>query len=131
MLLNRVNRLRLRLRLRLHRTIQQRLGHRPALLQLDDLSVDPTTRTVHRGGRVVALTAREFMLLEVLMRRRGQVLSRDLLLQEVWQDERSSSDVVEVNVRYLRQKMEAGGERRLPHTARGQGYCLGQGLREA
>jgi DNA-binding response OmpR family regulator len=119
------------LRLRLHRTIQQRLGQRPALLQFDDLSVDPTTRTVRRGGRVVALTAREFMLLQVLLRRRGQVLSRDLLLQEVWQGERSSSNVVEVYVRYLRQKLEAGGERRLLHTVRGRGYCFGQVLQEA
>jgi two-component system response regulator MprA len=119
------------LRLRLHRTIQQRLGQRPALLQFDDLSVDPTTRTVRRGGRVVALTAREFMLLQVLLRRRGQVLSRDLLLQEVWQGERSNSNVVEVYVRYLRQKLEAGGERRLLHTVRGRGYCFGQVLQEA
>ena len=119
------------LRLRLHRTIQQRSGQRPALLQLDDLSVDPTSRTVRRGGRVVALTAREFMLLQVLLRRRGQVLSRDALLREVWQGERSSSNVVEVYVRYLRQKLEAGGERRLLHTVRGQGYCLGQVLPEA
>ena len=119
------------LRLRLHRTIQQRSGQRPALLQLDDLSVDPTNRTVRRGERVVALTAREFMLLQVLLRRRGQVLSRELLLQEVWQGERSSSNVVEVYVRYLRQKLEAGGERRLLHTARGRGYCLGQVLPEA
>ena len=118
------------LRLRLHRTIQQRSGQRLALLQLDDLSVDPTNRTVRRGGREVALTAREFMLLQVLLRRRGQVLSRELLLQEVWQGERSSSNVVEVYVRYLRQKLEAGGERRLLHTVRGRGYCLGQVLPE-
>ena len=119
------------LRLRLHRTIQQRSGQRPALLELDDLRVDPTNRTVRRGDRVVALTAREFMLLQVLLRRRGQVLSRELLLQEVWQGERSSSNVVEVYVRYLRQKLEAGGERRLLHTVRGRGYCLGQVLPEA
>ena len=119
------------LRLRLHRTIQQRLGERSVLLQLDDLSLDPTTRMVRRGGRVVALTAREFMLLQVLLRRRGQVLSRDLLLQEVWQGERSSSNVVEVYVRYLRQKLEADGECRLLHTVRGRGYCLGQMLPEA
>ena len=121
------------LRLRLHRTIQQRSGQRPALLELelDDLSVDPANRTVRRGDRVVALTAREFMLLQVLLRRRGQVLSRELLLQEVWQGERSSSNVVEVYVRYLRQKLEAGGERRLLHTVRGRGYCLGQVLPEA
>ena len=119
------------LRLRLHRTIQHRSGQRPVLLQLDDLSVDPTNRTVRRGERVVALTAREFMLLQVLLRRRGQVLSRELLLQEVWQGERSSSNVVEVYVRYLRQKLEAGGERRLLHTVRGRGYCLGQVLPKA
>ena len=119
------------LRLRLHRTIQQRSGQRPMLLQLEDLSVDPTSRTVRRGGREVALTAREFMLLQVLLQRRGQVLSRDVLLQEVWQGERSSSNVVEVYVRYLRQKLEAGGERRLLHTVRGRGYCFGQVLPEA
>ena len=107
------------------------MGQRPALVQLDDLSVDPTSRTVRRGGREVALTAREFMLLQVLLQRRGQVLSRDLLLQEVWQGERSSSNVVEVYVRYLRQKLEAGGEHRLLHTVRGRGYCLGQVLPEA
>ena len=86
---------------------------------------------MRRGERVVALTAREFMLLQVLLRRRGQVLSRDFLLQEVWQGERSRSNVVEVYVRYLRQKLEAGGERRLLHTVRGRGYCLGQLLPEA
>ena len=116
------------LRLRLHRTIQQRLGQRPALLQVDDLSLDPATRMVRRGGRVVVLTAREFTLLQALLRRSGRVLSRDELLQEVWQGERSSSNVVEVYVRYLRQKLEAGGERRLLHTVRGRGYCLGQVL---
>ena len=116
------------LRLRLHRTIQQRLGQRPALLQVDDLSLDPATRLVRRGGRVVVLTAREFTLLQALLRRSGRVLSRDELLQEVWQGERSSSNVVEVYVRYLRQKLEAGGERRLLHTVRGRGYCLGQVL---
>ena len=119
------------MRLRLHRTIQQRSGQRPALLELDDLSVDLPNRTVRRGERVVALTAREFMLLQVLLRRRGRVLSRDFLLQEVWQGERSRSNVVEVYVRYLRQKLEAGGERRLLHTVRGRGYCLGQVLPEA
>ena len=79
---------------------------------------------------MVALTAREFMLLQVLLRRRGQVLSRELLLQEVWQGESSSSNVVEVYVRYLRQKLEAGGERRLLYTVRGRGYCLGQVMPE-
>ena len=74
----------------------------------------------------MALTAREYMLLQVLMRRSGRVFSRDELMREVWQDERSGSNVVEVYVRYLRQKLEADGESRLLHTVRGRGYCLGQ-----
>ena len=77
------------------------------------------------------LGSAELSPLAPLLRRRGQVLSRDFLLQEVWQGERSSSNVVEVYVRYLRQKLEAGGERRLLHTVRGRGYCLGQVLPKA
>jgi two-component system response regulator MprA len=113
------------LRLRLHRTVQARLGQRPTLLELGDLSLDPATRQVRRAGRTVALTAREFALLLVLMRSPGQVFSREQLLQEVWQDERASSNVVEVYVRYLRQKLEADGESRLLLTVRGRGYSLG------
>ncbi len=113
------------LRLRLHRTVQTRLGQRPTLMELGDLSLDPATRQVRRGGRTVALTAREFALLLVLMRSPGRVFSREQLLREVWQDEGASSNVVEVYVRYLRQKLEAGGESRLLLTVRGRGYSLG------
>jgi two-component system response regulator MprA len=113
------------LRLRLHRTVQTRLGQRPTLMELGDLSLDPATRQVRRGGRTVALTAREFALLLVLMRSPGRVFSREQLLREVWQDEGASSNVVDVYVRYLRQKLEAGGESRLLLTVRGRGYSLG------
>ena len=95
------------------------------------MSHDVTART-HKVLSVGYVKQRsKLLLLQVLLRWRGQVLSRDLLLQEVWQGERSSSNVVEVYVRYLRQKLEAGGERRLLHTVRGRGYCLGQVLPEA
>ena len=114
------------MRLRLHRTIQDRIGHRPALLTVEDLSLDPINRQVRRGARPIALTAREYALLVVLMRQSGRVFSRDELLQQVWQDERvGSSNLVEVYVRYLRQKLEEGGEPRLLNTVRGLGYCLG------
>ena len=114
------------MRLRLHRTIQDRIGHRPALLTVEDLSLDPINRQVRRGARPIALTAREYALLVVLMRQSGRVFSRDELLREVWQDERvGSSNLVEVYVRYLRQKLEEGGEPRLLNTVRGLGYCLG------
>ena len=116
------------MRLRLHCTLSQRQPSRPSLLQLknDDLCLDPSTREVWRGGRALDLTTREFMLLLTLLQHQGRVLSRDQLLQQVWQDERASSgNVVEVYVRYLRQKLEAEGEVRLLHTVRGRGYCLG------
>ena len=80
---------------------------------------------MRRANGTVPLTARELALLLVLMRSPGQVFSRDQLLQEVWQDELASSNVVEVYVRYLRQKLEASGESRLLLTVRGRGYSLG------
>jgi DNA-binding response OmpR family regulator len=116
------------MRLRLHCTLSQRQPSRPSLLQLknDDLCLDPSTREVWRGGRSLNLTTREFMLLLTLLQHQGRVLSRDHLLQQVWQGERAiSGNIVEVYVRYLRQKLEAGGEGRLLHTVRGRGYCLG------
>jgi DNA-binding response OmpR family regulator len=100
------------MRLRLHCTLSQRQPSRPSLLQLksDDLCLDPSTREVWRAGRALDLTTREFMLLLTLLQHQGRVLSRDQLLQQVWQDERASSgNVVEVYVRYVRQKLEAGG----------------------
>ena len=116
------------MRLRLHCPLSQRQPSRPSLLQLknDDLCLDPSTREVWRGGRALDLTTREFMLLLTLLQHQGRVLSRDQLLQQVWHDERASSgNVVEVYVRYVRQKLEAEGEGRLLHTVRGRGYCLG------
>ena len=113
------------LRLRLHRTIQAREGRRPQQLQLQDLSLDPVTRQVRRAGRELALTAREYALLVVMMKRPGHVFSREQLMREVWNDESANSNVVEVYVRYLRQKLEVQGQSRLLLTVRGRGYSLG------
>lgn len=98
-------------------------------LQAADLVVNPSTREVRRGLRSLSLTAREYDLLLLLLRASGAVLSRDAILAEIWREERgASSNVIEVYVRYLRQKLEEGGERRLIHTVRGQGYCLAERL---
>ena len=115
------------LRLRLHRTIQTRKGRRPQQLQLQlqDLSLDPVTRQVRRAGRELGLTAREYALLVVMMKRPGHVFSREQLMREVWNDESANSNVVEVYVRYLRQKLEVQGQSRLLLTVRGRGYSLG------
>jgi DNA-binding response OmpR family regulator len=114
------------MRLRLHRTIQSRDQQRPSLLKVEDLSVDISLKQVRRGGRPLALTAREYALLLALLQHPGRAFSREELLAQVWQDERAtSSNVVEVYIRYLRQKLEEQGEPRLVHTVRGRGYRVG------
>lgn len=116
-------------RLRLHRSIQDRSEPRPLLLQLADLSVDVSCRKVRRGNRSIALTAREYALLVLLLEERGRIVSRERIQRDIWKDDQgSSSNVIEVYVRYLRQKLEEGGKPRLIHTIRGRGYCLNDGL---
>lgn len=114
-------------RLRLHRQLP---AAGPECLQVGDLQLLPASRQVSRGGRGLALTAREYQLLLLLLEHRGQVLSREEILRRVWPDQQQggASNVIEVYVRYLRQKLEQGGERRLIHTVRGRGYCLSEGL---
>ena len=117
------------MRLRLHCNLRRQAAPATPLLQVGDLSLDPLSRSVMRGPRPVALTAREYQLLLLLLERQGTVVSRELILRRVWNDDRrTSSNVIEVYVRYLRQKLEEGGERRLIHTVRGQGYCLSERL---
>ncbi len=117
------------MRLRLHLDLTRRANVPAQLLQVGDLVVNPSTRQVKRGRRLVGLTAREYQLLLLLLERKGTVVSRDLMLRQVWKDDQATtSNVIEVYVRYLRQKLEQGGERRLIHTIRGQGYCLSERL---
>ena len=117
-------------RLRLHRQLPAAPAAGPECLQVADLQLFPASRRVSRGGRDLALTAREYQLLLLLLEHRGQVLSREQILRRVWPDQQQggASNVIEVYVRYLRQKLEQGGERRLLHTVRGRGYCLCEGL---
>ena len=90
-----------------------------------DLAVDPAARTVTRAGREVALTRREFELLEVFARNPGIVLARDRLLELVWgYDWAADGNVVDVFVSYLRRKLEADGEPRMIQTVRGVGFVL-------
>jgi two-component system response regulator MprA len=97
-------------------------------LTFADLTIDPATRTVQRGERTISLTRTEFELLWVLMQRPRRVLSRELILDEVWgYDFPTSANSLEVYVGYLRRKTEAEGEPRLIHTVRGVGYVLREG----
>jgi two-component system response regulator MprA len=98
---------------------------KPELMTFADLTLDTGTRRATRGERVIDLTAKEYDLLELFLRHPRQVLSRDLIFDRVWgYDFGGESNIIEVYVRYLRQKTEEAGEARLIHTVRGVGYVL-------
>ncbi|MGB7375887.1 MAG: response regulator transcription factor [Rivularia sp. (in: cyanobacteria)] len=94
-------------------------------LEFEDLKLNRGTREVYRNGRLIELTAKEFDLLEYLLRHPRQVITRDKILEEVWgYDFMGDSNIIEVYVRYLRLKLEANDEKRLIKTVRGVGYVL-------
>jgi two-component system OmpR family response regulator len=98
---------------------------RPVELELGDLRMDPATRQVWRGDEEVSLSAKEFNLLEVFMRRPGEVLSRFQLLEHAWDyDYENRSNVVDVYVRYLRKKIDRPFDRDSIETVRGAGYRM-------
>jgi len=113
---------------RLRALVRRGSGERPAVLVAGDLRLDPAGHTVERAGRQVALSAREFALLEFLMRNQGQVLSRTRILEHVWDFNYDGlSNVVDVYVGYLRRKLEQPFGRPLIRTVRGVGYALEAG----
>jgi two-component system, OmpR family, response regulator len=103
-------------------------AQRPAQLSVDDLVLDPARRTVSRAGRPVALSAKEFALLHELMRQPGTVLSRSYLIDHVWDSAyEGGSNVVDVYIRYLREKVDRPFGRDSIETVRGAGYRLRPG----
>lgn len=95
------------------------------LLAYADLRMDPATREVWRGDRQIRLTRTEFAILEILLRHPRQVMTRALLYERIWgYDFGETSNSVQVYMGYLRRKLEAEGEKRLLHTARGVGFVL-------
>ena len=94
-------------------------------LQVDDLVLDTITHRADRSGQVIELTAREYALLEFLMRHPGQALSRTQIAEHVWNyDFYSTSNVVDVYIRYLRRKIDKSFEVKLIKTVRGMGYKI-------
>jgi two-component system, OmpR family, copper resistance phosphate regulon response regulator CusR len=104
-------------------------GSESTLLRLADLEVDLLRRKATRAGQRLDLTAKEFTLLTLLLRRQGEVLSRTELAEQVWDmNFDSETNVVEVAIRRLRSKLDAPFERPLLHTVRGMGYVLEERL---
>src|SRR5512137_872248 len=110
-----------RMRALLRRTQPERIQ----VYKFADLTLDTGSRQVTRGNRLIQLTAKEYELLELFLRHPRQVLTRDVIFDRVWgYDFGGESNIIEVYVRYLRQKTEAEGEARLIQTVRGVGYAL-------
>lgn len=97
----------------------------PQHMRAADLELDLLRRRVSRGGRHIDLTAKEFALLELLLRRQGEVLPRSLIASQIWDmNFDSDTNVIEVAVRRLRAKIDDGFEKKLIRTVRGMGYVL-------
>jgi DNA-binding response OmpR family regulator len=97
---------------------------RTSVMQVADLELDTAARRVRRAGREIVLSAREYALLEYLMHHAGQIVTRELLAEHVWTDSDVESNVIDVYVRYLRQKVDAPFGTSLIQTVRGVGYTL-------
>ena len=110
---------------RLRALARRGITPRPVVVTVGDLTLDPATRQVHRGATVIHLSVKEFALLETLMRRPGQVLSRFDLLEHAWDgDYENRSNVVDVYIGYLRDKVDRPFGRSSIETIRGAGYRL-------
>src|SRR6476660_6058919 len=110
---------------RLRALLRRGAPDRPAVRAAGDLTLDPATRAVQRAGTEITLTPREFSVLEYLIRRRGEVVTKTEILQHVWDSHYSGDpNVVEVYVGYLRRKIDAPFDRQGIETVRGVGYRL-------
>ena len=100
-------------------------GNRSNVYTIADLRLDATAKTVTRAGKNIELTAKEFALLEYMLRNKGVVLSREMIENNLWNyDYEGGTNVVDVYVGYLRKKMDTGFDRKLIHTVWGTGWVL-------
>ena len=110
---------------RLRALLRRVQDYKTPRLRVADLELDPVRRQALRGGRRIALTGKEYALLEYLMRNRGRVVTEALIIEHVWDmNFQGSSNVVSVYINYLRRKIDGEGETKLLHTLRGHGYLL-------
>ena len=110
---------------RVHALLRRRASASGEILRFADLELDVDARDARRGGRRIDLTTTEYNLLLLLIRHPRKVLTRDVIMEHVWSyDFEGESNILEVYVRYLRNKLETAGEARLIHTVRGAGYVL-------
>jgi DNA-binding response OmpR family regulator len=110
---------------RIRALLRRRTGEKSILLRAGDLVLDPIAHRVTRAGRLIELTSREYSLLQYFLQHPDQVLTRTMIVEHVWgYDFDNFSNVVDVYVNYLRNKIDRGVEPKLIHTVRGVGYVL-------
>lgn len=111
---------------RIRAMVRRRYEHKSPDINIDDMHIDTTARRVWRGDDEIILTSREYMLLEYLARRPGQIVSRADIWEHIYEfNSEASSNVVDVYIGYLRKKIEKESKPLLLRTVRGQGYILG------
>lgn len=111
---------------RLRAAVRRSKGGRARMVEIEDLRIDTAARTVHRAGREIRLSSREYAVLECLALHRGRIVSRDQLMAHAYAgQEEPESNVIEVYVGHLRRKIDRGSHIKLIHTRRGLGYLLG------
>lgn len=116
---------------RISALIRRGHGQRSPKLVIDDLEINTARKDVTRGGRLIVLTAREYALLEYLGYRKDQLVTRQEIWDHLYDDkDENTSNVVDVYIGYLRNKIDKGFNRKLIHTRRGQGYVLSEKLDE-
>lgn len=98
--------------------------HRTGKIEIDDLTIDTNAKTVERDGIPIRLTPREYSLLVALARNEGRILTREVILEDVWNNEESLDNTVNFHITSLRRKIDVVSERKLIHTVHGFGYTL-------
>jgi len=110
---------------RVRALLRRASGDTAGILQIDDLILNPTSHEVTRNGQRIDLTSKEYALLEYMMRNAGRVLTRPMIAEHVWDlDFDTFTNVIDVYINYLRNKIDRGHTRGLIHTVRGSGYTL-------
>lgn len=109
---------------RIHALMRRDKIHRTGAIQIADLVIDSKAHTVSRAGEPIKLTPREFSLLEALARNEGRTLTREVILESVWNNEESLDNIVNFHITSLRKKVDANYEPKLIHTVHGIGYVL-------
>ena len=110
---------------RMRALLRRGASERPVVLSAGNLHLDPASHSVTRGDVDIVLTSREFSLLELLLRRKGEVLTKKVILEHVWDyDFEGDSNIVEVYIGYLRKKIDTPFDKRAIRTIRGVGYLL-------